>query len=81
MKFITLNFKTMGTGVSPFQDLTKAHSILESCHTEYQLDTALNYFELVLQKWDKLLSIDSVNAFRTEFHSEFFTKKRLLKLE
>jgi len=87
VKAVNLKFKphlkllTMGTGISPFSDLTRAHSILESCQTEPQLDTALNFFELVLQKWEDLLSIDSVQAFRKEFHSEFFQKKQLLRLE
>jgi hypothetical protein len=76
-----LKLLTMGTGISPFNDLTRAHSILESCQTEPQLDTALNFFELVLQKWENLLSIDSVQAFRKEFHSEFFQKKQLLRVE
>lgn len=71
----------MKAQVSPLQDLTKAHSILESCYTEPQLDGALNYFELVIQKWETLLSVESVQAFRQEFADVFWDKKTQFKIE
>ena len=66
---------------SPLKDLTKAHSILESCVTEPQLDGALNFFELVLQKWERLLSLESRHALRSEFKEIFYDKKEQFKLE
>lgn len=71
----------MANNQSPFRDLNKAHSILESCITEPQLDGAFNFFELVLQKWESLFSEESVNALRVEFRQEYFAKKALLKLD
>jgi len=71
----------MATNQSPLKDLNRAHSVLNSCNKEHQLDAALSFFELVIQKWERLLSTDSTRALRSEFLSSWTTKKRELKLD
>lgn len=66
---------------SPLRDLNKAHSVLNSCTNEPQLDAAVSFFELVMQKWNQLLSSESARAFQQEFFSKYRNKKEILKLE
>ena len=66
---------------SPLKDLTRAHSVLNSCDKEFQLGSAWSYFELVIQKWDHMLSDATVEALRSEFQIEYHNKKSSLKLE
>lgn len=67
--------------VSPLQDLNRAKTVLDSCLTEPQLDTAYNYFQLVIQKYEHMLTIQSKHALQSEFEVEYFSKKSQMKLD
>lgn len=71
----------MTTTKSPLSDLNRAHQLLETCNKEGQLEAAFNYFELVMQKWERLLSTECSVAFRREFLERLRNKKRDLHLE
>lgn len=67
--------------IVPLEDLIRAVNILDSCFLEPQLDCAYNYFELVIQKYDRLLSLQSKEALRREFQKHYYSRKRDLKLD